>query len=91
MERASESDRTSNASDVRVRRVGVVRSVLKQPSLVPRRGDLDPAAGMKRARMERSTIAELVIDEDLTGILEGIDGFSHLMVLYWAHLVPTEA
>lgn len=41
--------------------------------------------------MERSTIAELVIDEDLTGILEGIDGFSHLMVLYWAHLVPTEA
>ena len=88
---ASESERSINAPDMRLRPIGVVRSELKEPSLVPRRGDLDPAAGMGRARMERSNIAELVIDEDLTGMLDGIDGFSHLMVLYWAHLVPHEA
>jgi tRNA-Thr(GGU) m(6)t(6)A37 methyltransferase TsaA len=88
---ASKSEKSINAPDMRLRRVGVVRSELKEPSLVPRRGDLDPAAGMKRARRERSVIAELVIDEDLTGILDGIDGFSHLMVLYWAHLIPAEA
>ena len=88
---ASESERSIDTPDMRLRCVGVVRSELKEPSLVPRRGDLDPAAGMKRARRERSAIAELVIDEDLTGILDGIDGFSHLMVLYWAHLIPAEA
>lgn len=91
MEQASESGRTSNASDMRLRRVGVVRSVLKRPSLVPQRGDLNMKTGVKKAHEERSTIVELVIDEDLTGILDGIDGFSHLMVLYWAHLVPAGA
>ena len=88
---ASESERSVNAPDMRLRCVGVVRSELKEPSLVPRRGDLHWAAGMKRARMERSARAERVIDEDLPGILDGIDGFSHLMVIDWAHLVPAEA
>ena len=34
--------------------------------------------------------AELVIDTQLGGILDGIEGFSHLLVLYWAHLIPPE-
>ena len=88
---ASESERSVDAPDMRLRRVGVVRSELKEPSLVPRQGDLHWGPGVKGARAERSAIAELVIDEDLTGILDGIDGFSHILVLYWAHLVPAQA
>lgn len=91
MEHTSESERTVSALDMRLRCVGVVRSALKQPSLVPRRSDLHWGAGVERAHEERSTVAHLVIDEKLTGVLDGIDGFSHLLVLYWAHLVPQEA
>lgn len=91
MEHTSESERTINAPDMRLRPVGVVRSALEQPSLLHQRGDLRWGPGSEQAYEERSTVANLVIDEKLTGILDGIDGFSHLLVLYWAHLVPQEA
>ena len=41
-------------------------------------------------REEQSETSELVIDDDLAGVLDGIEGFSHLLVLYWAHRVPPE-
>ncbi|MFW6126242.1 MAG: tRNA (N6-threonylcarbamoyladenosine(37)-N6)-methyltransferase TrmO, partial [Chloroflexota bacterium] len=91
MEWASESGAGGVAPDMRLRPVGIVRSPLKQPSLVPQSGDLHWGAGVERAHQERGAIAELVIDEGLTGIIDGIDGFSHILVLYWAHLVPQEA
>jgi tRNA-Thr(GGU) m(6)t(6)A37 methyltransferase TsaA len=31
-----------------------------------------------------------VIDDDLEGILDGIEDFSHIMVLYWAHRITHE-
>lgn len=88
---ASESERSINAPDMQLRPVGVVRSVLEEPSLAPRRGDLHWEAGADRTHQEYNTVAHLVIDSELTGILDGIDGYSHLLVLYWAHLVPAEA
>ncbi len=91
MEHTSESETSVSARDMQLRPVGFVRSALKEPSLVPQQGDLHWGPGVERAHEERSTIAHLVIDDELTGILDGIDGFSHLMVLYWAHLVPAEA
>ena len=38
----------------------------------------------------RRVISELVIDDDLEGILDGIEDFSHIMVLYWAHRITPE-
>ena len=32
-----------------------------------------------------------MIHEDLEGILDGIEDFSHILVLYWAHQTPEEA
>jgi len=34
--------------------------------------------------------SELVIDPGLNEMLDGIEEFSHIVVLYWAHLVPQE-
>ena len=44
----------------------------------------------KAARMKEQgqAISELVINPELDGILDGIEEFSHLMVLYWSHLIP---
>jgi len=86
----SEPERSINAHDMQLRPVGVVRSVLKEPSLAPRRGDLHWEAGAERTHQEYNTVAHLVIDGELTGTLDGIDEFSHLLVLYWAHLVPPQ-
>ena len=38
----------------------------------------------------REVISELVIDDDLIGSLDGIEDFSHIMVLYWAHHITPE-
>lgn len=38
----------------------------------------------------RGETAELVVDGDLDGILDGIEEFSHLLVLCWAHRIPPE-
>jgi tRNA-Thr(GGU) m(6)t(6)A37 methyltransferase TsaA len=69
--------------------VGVVKSEVEQPSLVAESGDLEwhPREGQ---REWRTRVSELVIDSSLAGILDGIEDFSHLLVLYWAHLVPPE-
>ena len=88
---ASESERSISAPDMQLRPVGVVRSVLDEPSLAPKRGDLHWEAGVERTLQEYNTVAHLVIDGELTGTLDGIDEFSHLLVLYWAHLVPPQA
>jgi tRNA-Thr(GGU) m(6)t(6)A37 methyltransferase TsaA len=41
-------------------------------------------------KAQSRTVSELVIDSELEGILDGIDDFSHLMVLFWAHRVSEE-
>jgi tRNA-Thr(GGU) m(6)t(6)A37 methyltransferase TsaA len=78
------------AHEMQLRQVGVVRSPLKEPSLVADSGDLERRPRIIGAREGKKVISKLVIDSDLTGILDGIEGFSHLLVLYWAHLVPPE-
>ena len=70
--------------------VGVVRSPLKEPSLVAESGDLAWQPRKAGVGDSREVISELVIDSSLAGILDGLEDFSHLLVLYWAHRVPPE-
>jgi len=39
----------------------------------------------------RWTVSRIVISDDLTEILDGIEEYSHLVVLYWAHKVPEQS
>ena len=81
--------RNEAAPPMQLRPVGVVRSNLKEPSLVAEFGDLEWRP--KEGRREwRTRVSELVIDSSLAGILDGLEDFSHLLVLYWAHRVPPE-
>jgi tRNA-Thr(GGU) m(6)t(6)A37 methyltransferase TsaA len=72
-----------------LRRVGVVRSPLKEPSLVAGSGDLEWRPRQGQVKWQ-TWVSELVIDSSLAGILDGVEDFSHLLVLYWAHYVPPE-
>ena len=90
MEIPDNKSKSETTHEMQLRPVGVVRSRLKEPSLVADSGDLAWRSRATRATEGREVISELVINSDLTGILNGIEGFSHLLVLYWAHLVDTE-
>jgi tRNA (adenine37-N6)-methyltransferase len=74
--------------------VGYIRSSFKDA--VPPMSDvqMDSQERMQKIRARHQSIktqtAELVILPELVGVLEGIEDFSHIVVLYWAHLVPPE-
>ncbi len=78
------------APEMLLRPVGRVISPLKEPSLVAKSGDLARQSRVTRAVESRRVISEVVIDNDLSGIVDGIEDFSHILVLYWAHRVPPE-
>ncbi len=70
-----------------LRPVGIVKSKIKEPRLVVKSGDLDWRGVLKDAKKERSTISKILISDDFTGILDGIEDFSHILVLYWSHFI----
>ncbi len=51
--------------------IGYVRSPIKEPT-------------HERLNL-KDIISEIVISENLTEALDGIEGFSHIIVLYWMH------
>jgi len=52
--------------------IGIVRNEIKQPI---RHG-------------WREIVSDIVINSDLTEALDGLDEFSHIIVLYWLHRLP---
>jgi tRNA-Thr(GGU) m(6)t(6)A37 methyltransferase TsaA len=73
--------------EIKLKPVGFVRNDTKEPSLVARHGDLDYENQAHRPTHPSEIVSEIVIDATFAGILDGIEDFSHLLVLYWAHLV----
>ena len=75
-----------------IRPVGYVRSELKTPSLRAKGEDIELEKGLQQTAIEakavRSLVSELVISPELDGILDGLEDFSHALVLYWPHLLP---
>jgi tRNA-Thr(GGU) m(6)t(6)A37 methyltransferase TsaA len=99
MARSEKDGDTRSQDEMKLRPVGFIRSSVQQPHLVARAGDLHcdspiemHQAQIERYKEERKSIAELVVDSKLVedGILDGIEEFSHLLVLYWPHLGAPE-
>jgi len=75
---------------MKLRAVGIVKSEIKQPSLVVESEDLAWRGVLADARKGRSAISEILVYDDFAGILHGIEGFSHILVLYWSHFTSEE-
>jgi len=41
-------------------------------------------------KTQSQAVSEIVINDELEGALDGIDEFSHLLILYWAHRAPDD-
>lgn len=69
--------------------IGIVRTELSELPLAFRDGDLEfrPETLVKTAK---ENISELILNEDFVECLDGIEEFSHIIVLYWAHQIPEE-
>jgi len=79
---------------MQLRAVGVVRSEIKTPILHAVESGIELREQMNKMRdchhKIRNSVCELVIFPQLAELLDGIEGFSHILVLYWAHLVAPE-
>jgi len=77
-----------------LRPVGVVRSEIKSPMLHAGEADIELKERMEKVREYHQkvidSICELVIFPEWEELLQGIEGFSHLLVLYWPHLIDPE-
>ncbi len=74
--------------------VGIIKNEITEPTLRANEDGLSLKEHTDQMNAHRSWIktlvSEIVIDPDLSAILDGIEGFSHILVLYWPHLVAPE-
>ncbi|MCD1295421.1 tRNA (N6-threonylcarbamoyladenosine(37)-N6)-methyltransferase TrmO [Methanocella sp. CWC-04] len=97
METWKQSPDSSNKPpfNIVLRPVGFVKNSVKEPILVAdddgisMQGQTDTS--QENIRKTHENISEIIINEDLADILYGIEKYSHLVVLYWAHKVPEKS
>jgi len=82
-------------SEIILKPVGIVKNEIKKPILTAGSDDIkmdeeDAAESRKKMSDSRNKVSEVIINENLEGILDGIEDFSHILILFWAHLVPEE-
>jgi tRNA-Thr(GGU) m(6)t(6)A37 methyltransferase TsaA len=80
--------------EMQITPVGIVRSDIKTPMLMAGNSDLELEERMEKIReyhkKVKDCICELVISSPWVELLDGIEGFSHILVLYWPHLIEPE-
>ncbi len=79
------------SGEIQITPIGIVKNDVEQPPLVAKEDGLhlNDACGSPVEQMgERLRISEIILAGRLAGLLEGIDEYSHLVILYWGHAVP---
>ncbi|XHH07635.1 MAG: tRNA (N6-threonylcarbamoyladenosine(37)-N6)-methyltransferase TrmO [Candidatus Bathyarchaeia archaeon] len=75
-----------------IRPVGVIKNQVKEPFLKTEDSDLKLQKEIDVIKTDIKSscnqTSEIVINKDITDILDGVEAYSHLVVLYWAHKVP---
>lgn len=83
-----------NRSEMTLRPVGLVQSKIKTPMLQAGEGGIELKERIERIREYHekvtNTLSEVVIYPEWEELLQGIEGFSHVLVLYWPHLIEPE-
>ena len=74
--------------------VGEVHSPIKTPILQAGDSDIELWERLDKIREHqrqvKAAISDLVIFDPWTELIDGIEGFSHILVLYWPHLIKPE-
>ena len=78
-----------------VQPVGVIRNSIKYPSLKANDSGISMQGEREDVRVgvreSYRMLSDIVINKDVEDILDGIEEYSHIVVLYWAHMIPEES
>lgn len=78
---------------ITVNPVGVVENTVKEPILFSHEKGLEMdgriEAFWRQVRQVEQMESSIIIDPDRSGLMEGIEAYSHLLVIYWAHKTPS--
>jgi len=85
------ANNTNLITEIMLTPIGRVLNDIKEPMLQAGELDLDPSVRMERIKhyylQVENSLGRLVIQDEWADLLDGIEAFSHIMVLYWPHLV----
>jgi len=90
-----EQTETTPPETITLTPIGIVRNDLATPLLVADGDGLKqntgPGAALKKFQDAEDARSLIVIREDLSDLLDGIEDYSHIVVLYWGHGITEEA
>jgi tRNA (adenine37-N6)-methyltransferase len=87
------NDQNNSKTEIHIQPVGFVKSELKEMTLRPD-VDIEPEIRKEQTRSYhqriKKVVSELIIHPEFEELLDGIEAFSHIMVLFWPHLMPED-
>lgn len=82
------------SGEIILRPVAIVRNNVEKPFLVADKDGLEMQGGndenVSQIRSRRDEISEIIVDEKYGDLLDGVEDYSHLVVLFWGHEVTEE-
>jgi tRNA-Thr(GGU) m(6)t(6)A37 methyltransferase TsaA len=76
---------------INIKPIGYVKSDIKQSTF---QQDIDVSERKRQNQLKykqiKETISELIIDPAYADMLDGVETFSHIVVIYWPHLLTDE-
>lgn len=86
------ADEDNHVKTITLDPVGSIKNDLLVPPLVAGMDGLklNRASGSAREELNETSdrISEIILAERFTGLLDGIEEYSHVIVLYWGHEIP---
>jgi tRNA-Thr(GGU) m(6)t(6)A37 methyltransferase TsaA len=73
---------------IQLKPIGIVKNQSREASWGKELQSLTWQERAARMKEQSQAVSELIISPELEDMLDGIDEFSHLLVLYWSHLIP---
>ena len=78
------------SGSIQLKPIGIVRNQVNETVWGPEFKALSWQNRVQRMGDQKRSVSEIVINPDLEEMLDGVEEFSHIMVLFWSHLVPEE-
>jgi tRNA-Thr(GGU) m(6)t(6)A37 methyltransferase TsaA len=88
MEHITNNKRKETGELIQLKPIGIVKNQSREASWGKELRTLTRQERASRMREQSRTVSELIINPEYEDMLDGVEEFSHLIVLYWSHLIP---
>jgi tRNA-Thr(GGU) m(6)t(6)A37 methyltransferase TsaA len=77
--------------ELNIRPIGVVRNKMNTETLKYSKEDIELDFTLIKERGNALSPSEIIIYDEYLECLDGIEDFSHLVIIYWTHKIPEKA